>query len=319
MTAAISHLPWSQESLFAKARLYVGKMESHTANDWQYGLWSALALELIARAALAHFSPVLLADASNWRNLTYALGHEPTAKKFNANSIGSSEVISRLNELYPEFTAELAGFCTQHIKRRNSELHTGELIFSELGTSQWLPSFYLAIQVLLKLMGLELKHFVSDAPGAQKMIDAFEDRTAKAVEQDIKAHQKVWTNKSNEEREAAVEQAKVWATRQSGHRVNCPACQSPALLQGNSSGVVATQVDEGEIVQKQTMLPTSFECIACGLRIAGLSKLAACGLGDAFTSTSVYTAAEYFDLFTEDDLEEAKRNASSMYEEDFNE
>jgi len=57
----------------SKAVLYVGRMESYTAGDEQFALWSALCLELLARAALAHISPVLLAEGSNWRNLTYAL------------------------------------------------------------------------------------------------------------------------------------------------------------------------------------------------------------------------------------------------------
>jgi hypothetical protein len=66
------------------------------------------------------------------------------------------------------------------------------------------------------------------------------------------------------------------------------------------------------------MLPSSFECTACGLRISGLSKLSACGLGDAYTAKSTYSAAEFFGLYTEDELEEARKEASAP-EEDFNE
>ncbi|WP_322883986.1 hypothetical protein U8C35_12205 [Sinorhizobium medicae] len=321
MTAKVANAPWSEDGLFAKAQLYVEKMESHTADNWQFGLWSTLALELVARAALAHISPVLLADASNWRNLTYAIGHQPTAKKFTPVSIPIGEVISRLEELIPTVTPEIAGFCKQHLQRRNAELHSGELIFSELGTSKWLPNFYLSLRTLLAVMGKELQDIVSDPSGAQSMIEALGDEAAKAVDQDIKAHQKVWSNKSDEERAAAVVQATTWATRHAGHRVDCLSCGSPALLQGSPSGAVSTQVDEkeGEVIQRQTMLPASFECIACGLRISGLSKLAACGLGDAFTGKSVYTAAEFFELYTEDELEQARVDAAPGYEEDFNE
>lgn len=74
-------------------------MESYTVDDPEFGLWSALSLEILARAALAHISPVLLADAKNWRNLTYALGHDATAKKFAPNSIATTEVLTRLKEL----------------------------------------------------------------------------------------------------------------------------------------------------------------------------------------------------------------------------
>ena len=216
-------------------------------------------------------------------------------------------------------TQEISGICRQHLNRRNAELHSGELIFSELGTSNWLPSFYLALQTLLAVMGKALQDIVSDPSGARSMIEAMQDEAAKAVAQDIKAHQKVWSNKSDKERETAIAQAKTWATRHAGHRVDCPSCGSPALLQGSPSGAVSTEVDQGEVIQRQTMLPTSFECIACGLRISGLSKLAACELGDAFTEKTVYTPAEFFELYTEDELEQARAEAEPQYEEDFNE
>ena len=47
-------------------------------------------------------------------------------------------------------------------------------------------------------------------------------------------------------------------------------------------------------------------------------KLSACGLGDAFIAKTTYTAAGFFDLYTEEELEEA-RNESPEYEPDFNE
>jgi hypothetical protein len=248
----------------------------------------------------------------------HALGAEPTAKKFSPSSISTTEVFARLNELVPAFTEEIAGFCTKHSGRRNSELHTGELAFSALGTSEWLPRFYLACKVLLESTGRDLSSFVSDPQTAQSMIDSLEDAATKAVAQDIRALAQVWSDKDEEEKRKATAQATAWAMRQTGHRVACPACGSPALVRGNPSGTVATSVNEDEVVQRQTMLPSAFECIACGLRISGLSKLSACGLGDAFTAKSTYSAAEFFGLYTEEDLEEA-RNEMANYEEDFNE
>jgi hypothetical protein len=318
MTATVTPHPWSEDALVAKALLYVERMESHTADDWEFGFWSALTLEFVARAALAHISPVLLADLKDWRNVTHALGADPTAKKFSPTSIGTTEVLRRLQELLPKFTPELVGFCTQHADRRNSELHSGDSAFASLGTSEWLPRFYSACKVLLESMGRQLSDLIADPNAAQAMIDSLEDAAAKAVEQDIRAHAQVWRSKEEEERGKATVQANAWATRQAGHRVSCPACNSPALVQGSPSGTVTTAVDEDEVVQRQTMLPASFECIACGLRIHGLSKLSACKLGDAFTAKSTYSAAEFFGLYTEDDIEEARAEYPEA-EPDFNE
>jgi len=55
------------------------------------------------------------------------------------------------------------------------------------------------------------------------------------------------------------------------------------------------------------MLPSSFECIACGLKIAGFSKLLACRLGNRFTARTISSAAEFFNLHTDEELEEALR------------
>ncbi len=309
---------WVSETLYAKAQLYMEQMESNTADQWQYGLWSALCLELLLRAALSNISPVLLANPNNWRNLNHALGNGPTAKKFVPNSIATKEVLDRLTELVPGFTKEVAGFCFVHTNRRNAELHTGETVFSDLGTSKWLPGFYQTCKLLLESMGKSLGDFVKDGENVQAMIGSLEYAVAESVTQDISIHSNAWMNKSDHEQETAVLQATAWATRQSGHRIKCPSCSSSSLLQGSPIGTVSTKVNDVEVVQKQTMLPSLFECIACGLKISGFSKLSSCGLGDAFSESTIYSAAEFFDLYTEDELQDAK-NESSYYEPDFNE
>ncbi len=318
MNPSVTGHPWSEESLFHKAQLYVERMETHPGDDWQFGLWSALTLELLARAALAHISPVLLAENVNWRNVAFAVCKDQTTMRFIPRSVCSKEILSRLKELVPTFNDEIAGFCNQHIERRNAELHSGDLAFEKLGTSEWLPRFYFACDVLLDSMNRELGDFVSEPSEARDLIDAFKDAAASSVKGDIKAYKKVWSDKNDSEQEEASSQSATWAKRQAGHRVKCPACNSQALVQGTPSGPVATNVDGDEVVQRQTMLPSSFECIACGLRISGLSKLTAGGLGNAFSATYSYTAAEFFELYTEEDLEEA-RNEMPEFEPDFNE
>ncbi len=318
MSATVASNTWSEDALLAKAQVYMGQMENTVADDWQFGLWSALCLELLSRAALSHISPVLLADPKNWRNLMHALGSAPTAKKFSPTSIPTKEVLARLSELLPEFTDELAGFCNQHVERRNAELHSGEAVFADIGTAEWLPRFYKSAKTLLESMGKDLADFTSDSNNANEMIDSLEDAAAKSVQQDISAHSKVWSNKEDKDKETASTQAATWASRHKGHRVECPSCGSQALLYGTASGPVSTNVGDDEVVQRQTMLPSSFECVACGLKITGYSKLSACGLGNAFSEKTIYTAAEFFDLYTEDDLDEARAEMPE-YEPDFNE
>jgi hypothetical protein len=165
-------------------------------------------------------------------------------------------------------------------------------------------------------MGKSLGDLFDDTKTAEDMIALLQDTAARAVAQDIEAHKQIWQEMKPDEREASLTRAVGWATRRAGHRIKCPACGCPALIRGSSYGVVATEVREDVIVQRQMMLPSSFECVACHLNISGLSKLSACGLGDAFTATSRVSAADFFDLHTEEELEEAQ--AGSL-EDDYNE
>ena len=320
MNTKVTQHPWSAEALFNKAVLYVGEMERLTADDWEFGLWSSLSLEILARAALANISPTLLASGKDWRNINYALGNPSTKKDFKPSSTTLSEVFSMLSELLPDFTKELQNFCALHCANRNAELHTGEERFGGIKASEWLPKYYATCNVLLKSIGKTLDDLFGDPKMAQEMILALQDTAAKVVGRDIENHRKLWIQKSPDDQKIALAQAAAWATRHTGHRSNCPACGSPSLIRGTGRGVVTTKIDDdGDIIQCQTVLPSSFECIACGLKIAGLSKLSACGLGDTFTATTTYSAAEFFSLHTDEELEEARRLAEPEFEEDLNE
>lgn len=324
MTMTLSNHPWSSDTLFSKALIYVDKMESTQLDDPDYGLWSSLSLEFLARSALSYISPTLLADAHNWRNIQFSLGHDVTLKGFSPKSIGIKDVFLRLSELNPAFTQEIVGYCSQHIERRNTELHTGELAFSGLKNSVWLSRYYKSCEALLLIMDKKIEDLFSMPHSVSNAIQSLSDEASKSVRQDINAYKKVWDDKSEDEKEKSRNQSSIWATRQSGHRVNCPACNSSALLQGSPSSSIKTTIDndQEEVVQKQDMLPSSFECIGCGLKISGYSRLNACGLGDSYVTTTTFTIADFYNLYTEDDVDEARREgeaSASPYEEDHNE
>jgi hypothetical protein len=267
------------------------------SDAWDYGLWSSLSLELLARAALANVHPALLAEPDRaGANLVSALGFEPIVKRFSPRSIGVSEVFTRLVAMLPEFTTEHEGFGNLHTGRRNAELHSGEMGFDGVKGSSWQPRFYQTCAVLLSSMGLTLEEFVGadEAMAADAIMAASADESAKAVKGDVEAHGKVWQVKGDDERATLAAQAEVWATRQAGHRVHCPACGSNALVTGGPVSAPVRKLEEDEIVEKQEYLPGHFECIACGLKINGLSRLAVVGLADRYTNTQVYDAAEYY-------------------------
>jgi len=305
---------WSKEQLFRKAQIYAETMAENADSDWQFGLWSAFTLEFLVRSAVAGISPVLIADNQDWNNVLYGLGVQPKRPKFVPKSAVVTDLVGRAEELVPEFTREQANFCASHFARRNSEVHTGNLSFENVGTSTWLPMFYSVCSVLVLAIGETLESLFGKNVAAQAAEDiaALRDETAKAVKGTISAHKTVWEQKTEDERATAKSQAETASLRHYGHRIACPACGCTAMLQGKAAGVAKRTVDEDGIDERQVMKPETFYCLACGLKIAGYSKLLAAGLGDTFVSTSHYDAVEYFEI----DIEERMRN---MMEDDNNE
>ena len=161
-------------------------------------------------------------------------------------------------------------------------------------------------------MGYELAEFVGEDEEAVavKLIAAVKDETAKSTKGDVSAHQKVWLAKSDEDRKTLSVSASAWAIKQAGHRVKCPACGSDALLKGEPVAAPHKTIKEDEITEAQEYLPSQFECIACGLKISGLSRLNAIDLGARYKKTLVYDAGEYY---------APEEDYSSRYEEDNNE
>jgi len=304
---------WNPDALLAKAQRYVEKMADEECQTWEHALWSSLALEFAARAALSNVGPALLADYGNgnWNSLLHSLGYTPKESKFSPKSISIVEVVRRLGKIFPDFNDEVEKFCKTHIGKRNGELHSGENPFDGVSVSTWQPNFFKAIEILMASMGMELKDLVGEdeATTARILIDAAMDEKAEAVKGDVNAHKNVWESKSQEERDKLAQSAAVWATRNAGHRVNCPACNSESLLYGEAISAPTQKLDNDTIIEKQEYLPAQFECIACGLKISGFSRLNAIGLGDRFINTLYYDAAEYY----------APEDGYYGYEEDNNE
>jgi len=302
---------WDSAALLSKAQRYIEEMQEHDHTDWKAVLWSSLALELLARAALSKFSPALLADAASWHNLSYALGYTPKVGKFLPKSISTADVLTRLNELLPDFDEELKKFCLVHAGNRNAELHSAEMPFEGVKISTWLPLFYRSCEVMGGPLGTSLNDLFGDdeAKAAEKVMSAAKDAAANSVKGSINAHKTVWDGKADGERTKLRTQAEIWARRQDGHVVSCPACASKALVFGDPITEPKKSIKDDVITETQTCLPTKFECAACNLKISGLSQLAASGLGDPFKKTSTYDAADYYK--PDDDI--------SQYEDDNNE
>jgi hypothetical protein len=290
---------WEAQALYDKAERYIQQAQALNKDGWDYALWTSLSLELLARAALSNVHPALLAEQDRDRsaaNLISALGFPSFESSSAPKSITVSEVFNRLAALLPNFHKENASFGTQHTGRRNAELHSGEPAFDGLKTATWQPKFYQTCKILLESMGKTLEEFVGadEAKAAEAVMAAAADESAKAVKGDVAAHQKVWESKDTKERKTLTAQALLWARRSAGHRVRCPACKSAALVSGEAVTEPTQKLENDTITERQEYLPTHLECVACGLKVNGLSRLAVVDLADRYVNTKHYDAAEYY-------------------------
>ena len=230
------------------------------------------------------------------RHLYYALGNTPTEKKFIPRSVPTSELISRLESILPSINRDIVNFCAIHLERRNNELHSGIMAFSNMGTSKWLADFYLTCRELLIILDETMEKFLGleESISAKSLIEALEDNSAKEVLRSIDAHKLTWNEKDEYSKKNLIEKTNIQSSKESGHIVDCPSCGCKSILHGTPYKSPTQSLEEDSIVEKQIMLPSSFECKACNLKIIGFRKLNACGLGDTFISTSYYDPSDYF-------------------------
>lgn len=297
-------MSWERDPLLAKSRLFFERAFEFPREDSQFGLWCALGLELLARAAVASVSPTLLAEPDDdHRNLLHSLGRG--AERSSGKSIGSAKVLALCRTLFDTFREEDQRNCAALLNRRNDELHTGGAPFDEYKTGVWLAGFYRACDALASALGESLESVLGrdEAEVAARTLASDQNDIKQRVASLIAAHKKVFDGKEpNEQAElqrvAAEQGEKLSHLRH--HRVPCPSCRSTGLLQGETFGKEHVHNLDDEIVVKQSVAPTSFACTPCGLKLNGYSELAAAGLAGHYTRSTTYSPESYYGLIHPD-------------------
>lgn len=300
-------MSWEHDPLWAKACLFFERAFNESREEPTFGLWCSLGLELLARSALASISPALLAEPNrDHKNLLHALnrGSEGFPK-----SISTSQVFGLCHKLFADFTKEDHQVSLALANRRNEELHTGSAAFDQYPSSQWLAGFYQACVSLSASIDKDLESLFGEdeARIANEMLKDNRNEVRQHVESSIASHRKVFMNKSPEDRKNAAQEAQKQGAElslQRHHRVECPACKCVATVQGRVFGKEHVINEETEIIVRQAVTPTSFECPACGLKLDGYAQLDVAGLGGNYQRTTKYSPDEYYGLIDPDNLDE---------------
>jgi hypothetical protein len=298
---------WERDPLWAKSRLYFERAFAESREDPRFGLWCSLALELLARAALASVSPTLLAESDREHKfLLHALnrGLETVPRR----SIGSSQVFALCQTLFADFSKSDLTAALALVSRRNEELHSGTSAFEEYQPKQWLAGFYRACQSLTSAMGESLESLFGgdEAKVARQILDETQTEVKQRVEKLIAAHREVFKGKTADEQSAAAETAEKEGAQlayKRHHRVKCPSCGCVATIQGEPFGQEHVSNDEDRIRVRQAVSPRSFGCPACGLKLQGYAELEVAQLGGQYTRTTEYSPEEYYGLISPENFD----------------
>jgi hypothetical protein len=155
-----------------------------------------------------------------------------------------------------------------------------------------------------------------EARTANKIIKEIDVEVTSKVKSSIAAHAKVFRAKAPEDRNKlkseSDERVKVLSYRRH-HKVKCPACKCDATVQGETYGREKNENTEDEIIVRQSVIPTSFSCEACGLKLNGYGELTAANIADHFTHRINYSPEEFYELVNPND-EEALRSHMESYD-----
>lgn len=308
-------MSWEREPLFLKSKLFFEKAFEEDKTSPFFGLWCAMGLELLARSAVAKVSPTLLAEPdATHQNLLHALNYGTSG--FKKKSLMTIHVLGLCKTLIPDFTEEQFKTASSIINQRNEELHSGAAAFEDYPTSHWIGGFYKCCKILSEFQGESLNSlFGEEIENESKLIlTEIQEGVISKTNNNIAAFKRVFNEKTLEEKTSLKEEAQKNSEKlayRGHHKIDCPSCGSLATVFGEPYGKENLHIGDGEITTKQSILPTEFNCIACGLKLRGYNSLNVANLANHYTRRITYTPEEYFDMINPEDYDAI----SSKYKE----
>jgi len=301
-------MSWEKDPLWSKARLYFQNAFNEPREEPTFGLWCSLGLELLARAALSSISPTLLAEPNReHKYLLHALGRG--SERVPKKSISTSQVLGLCVDLFPEFSTDDLTISMAVINRRNEELHSGAAAFSAYPHGQWIAGFYKACESLATILGESLESLFGEAEAtiAKEILAEDRNNIKQRVQSRIASHRAVFETKPDDIRKVAKTDSEEQGDKLAHaghHRASCPACQCTGTIKGKAFGKEHIADEDGDVVVRQSVAPTSFTCPACGLKFVGYAELEEANLGEYYTHKVSYSPDEYYGLIHPDDLPE---------------
>ena len=290
--------PWDAEAMLLKAKLFLNHAMDHGEDNRDFderALWASLALELLAKAALARVSPVLIAAPNEeGHSLLVASGLVEGDVRFT--SVQARTLFSRCSKAFKPFNDKEAQTIAA---ARNEYLHGAAPSFTKIPPEAWWPRYWAQAHILIHacdriledVVGLDRVRLVEDYLAKNRK--NIEHRLEMLIE---RARQQLARHDSGQMRAG---EAAEWSRHRPGllsaglhysTTATCPACDDEGLLEGED-------VEDAEAHHEQVaedaydswmelaIGSTYFSCDRCHLVLDSYELVEASDLPIAFNVT----------------------------------
>lgn len=295
--------PYDHAALFLKARLFLNRaMDTDDVRPFEeQALWASLALELLAKAALARVSPLLIAEPTeDGKNLLIASGLVEGDARFT--SVRAKTLYSRCQRAFRPFNETEAVHITS---ARNEYLHGSAAGFTNMPEAAWWPRYWAQAAILVHALDREM----SDLVGSDRdsVVTAHLERNAQNLENRVqmlieRARQRLAQHRAGTLPAKVAREWRPGLDNSAGFErrdsAQCPACGAEGLLEGDE--VLDTEVfynlvgpDGYDSHIELTIGAEYFGCSTCGLVLDGYELLEAAALETSFTAEGSEADADY--------------------------
>lgn len=284
--------PYDHEALWIKAKLFLNRAMDEAPNETfdESAFWASAALELLAKAALARVSPLLIAEPTeDGLNLLIAIGLVEGDARFT--SVRAATLWKRCHKAFKPFSEAEAKLISAG---RNEYLHGSGAGFDRIPAKAWWPRYWAQAAILVSALDRELSDLVGQS--REGVVEYHLAQNARNIENRLemlieRAAQRVSQIKSGFlsgriEKELNNPRLTTLGLRYSESE-ECPACGAVGTLEGEE--IVDTRYerervadDAYELVVTLTIGSDYFGCDACRLVLDGYALIVAAKLPETF-------------------------------------
>ena len=283
---------WDERALWQKARLFLNHaMDADEPRDFdERALWASLALELLAKGALARISPLLIATPNEeGTNLLAASGLVQGSGSFN--SVAATTLFTRCARAFRPFDESEA---KKIARARNEYLHGGSAVFSPIPEEAWWPSFWAQAAILVHAQDKTLEELV----GLDRLaaVDNYLAKNKRNLQQRaevliLRARQRLQQYRSGDLPSKFLAEwqhpSDLSASLMYSTYTDCPVCGEAGKLEGDTIGSSEMRYggsgpDDWDTWVELTIYADYFSCATCRIVLDGTDLLDAAGLDTVF-------------------------------------